>query len=176
MPRNNDRGLSLSKIADILQVSTAFPITLGVSWFVGVLSQNVPFVTAYGLFGMIVITTLFFLVFSLIRRLWFPKSKKKGGNDQAEPGIQKFFQSKWIGWGFLIVCIVAGLCQIEVRPRLPLGFPPSEVTHPIASRNEMRKGRITGRSVIISEVPRATDNPVVISDKTFYQCQIIGPA
>jgi hypothetical protein len=50
---------------------------------------------------------------------------------------------------------------------------------PIASYREMRQPIISGRTVILMEVPRNRSEPMisgVIEDKVFEHCSIIGPA
>ena len=101
-------------------------------------------------------------------------AKSKGGKiKEVKPN--GFFL--WWGWRwiFLVSCVIVGLRFVDTRPVLPMGVNLSKITLPIASYSEMRGQQITGRTVILSAMPRFSV-PFVIKNKKFYKCIILGPA
>jgi hypothetical protein len=164
------------RFADITQLLFAQPIIIGVSWFVAAMGQTVPFVSTLGLFGISLIGLGCYLVLSLCA--WLQSKVKKRRQTDEDSSSRLYQIIKWKGWAWIIFAgfVAGGAAQIETRPRLPLGVAKTHVKHPIASYREMKQGTITGRSVVLSMVPRNPDKPMRIVNKVFDQCQIIGPA
>jgi hypothetical protein len=159
----------------ILSHLLSTPATIGIAWIIGVMSANVPFISAFGLFGISVTCLAAFLILSLCM---FLQSKTKPKSRTTYNGELKLADRifRWKGWQWviLITCAAVGCCFLDLHPALPAGWRASDVTHPIASYKELRSNRIVGKSVLLSAVPR-TPGRFEIADKRFEQCEIMGP-
>jgi MFS family permease len=153
------------------------PVIIGFSALTAMLSQREPFISALGWFGMICTGLGACLVLSLCAWLQSKAFGEKRTADKVEEGrIYKIVH--WWGWQwlFLAVCLIVSCLFIDSRPRLPSWEKPGVITMPIASYREMQKEKVVGRTVLINEVPRDSQDPMHIKNKIFEHCVILGPA
>jgi hypothetical protein len=161
-----------------LQGLFSIPIMLGVSSISGVLAQSVPYISAFGLFGIFCsgLGTLLVLSFCGYIRSKTQFKKNKTTPDAVPTKCQKFIQ--WWGWPWLILitCSIISYHFFEMRPKLPSEVSPSSITLPIASYKELSKSAISGKTVMVAAMIRGTSVRMSIRDKVFSNCLIIGPA
>lgn len=166
----------IGKFADVQQLFSV-PITIGISSIGATLSQHVPFISAFGLFGLFCVAVGIFLLLSIC--VWLrPKSKNKARSGTAVENGMLSRILDWKGWKWMIcaACVIVSLWFVDSHPPLPAGINPALITLPIASYREMRESTIVGRTVILNAVPRSKLLSTVIEAKTFEHCLILGPA
>lgn len=169
----NNVWITIGRGADILSLLSTKIVSLGISCLMGATAQNVPTVSTLGFFGMGMVTILCLFILTLTAWLGERSAKTKKFATRIS-GHGKW--QKILRWIFGIGLIGAAIYQIELRPTLPLGISKAEVLHPIATYSEMNKPVIRGRTVIVTALPRKRGSTLLIADKRFEQCQIIGPA
>ena len=141
------------------------------------LGQNVPYISAFGMFGVFVTGLGVLLVLSLVVCLQTIVKRKRRSIQATPTGrFEKIIQWKIWRWLIFAACLIIGISFLELRPKLPYGLSPSAISLPIASYREMSKNAIFGKTVIITAVPRNLASPMALKDKTFQNCLIIGPA
>ncbi len=167
----------LNRINTLLGIGFSVPVVTGVSYVFGVLGQRVPLFSAFCTFGIAFCFLVCFLVLSLCAALRAYAKKKGRATSEGTPDkFTEIILWKWWPWIILAACIIFSSPFIETRPRLPEGISPELLNLPIASYKEMRGSTIIGKTVVINEVPRSTKEPMIIRNKSFEHCKIVGPA
>lgn len=162
------------KFVILKEIFTTSPVLAGLAWLIAMFGQSVPYISAFGLFGIIVTAVIAFLVFSVCLALQSVSKKKRSPQRMPQTPLQKVIQWRIWRWLIFTACLITGSFFLDLRPTLPSGISPSEISLPIASYRDMKETRIIGKTVILGQVPNA--RPMVIENKEFDSCLILGPA
>lgn len=167
----------LERASILKDIFFAGPVQAGIAWVIGVMAQHVPVISALGIFGILACGLVAYLVLSGCNALnAFAKKRARSSTTTAPSRLMKFFM--WRGWKWVVAValFVVGALAIETRPPMPRGIPIQAITLPVATHSQLNQPEVHGKSVILSHVPRSPEHPMLIRNKTFQNCEIIGPA
>jgi hypothetical protein len=172
-PQQNTAAQASGVLSLINNLVTLFngPLVVAVSALGSALSQKIPFISAYGAFGLLVVGLLLFFVSAAASALWVWVAGKLNEGRAAK---KKGATNKLV-WSVAIACVFLGIFFYRHAPPLPAGIPPAVLELPMATYRELQQDRIVGRSVVLNQLPQVPGRATTIQNKVFENCILLGP-
>jgi type IV secretory pathway VirB2 component (pilin) len=173
-PQQNTAAQASGVLSLINNLVTLFngPLAVGIAALGSALSQNIPSISAYGGFGVIVVGLLLFLVAAAASALWMYVA---GRLNERRPAKKKGATNKLV-WCVALACVGLGIFFYRHAPPLPPGIPETVLELPMATYRELRQNKIVGRTVVLNQLPQEPGRATTIQNKAFENCILLGPA
>jgi hypothetical protein len=169
------------------------------SFVIAMWSQNSPMISSYSWFGFGLVFVGVFFVFSIsvwalsragyrvslttVQQPISTKQSKRKNNKPKPSAVGNRPRRRIIPWLIAAVIVFGAYRVLSPDQPIPQGVSLKRLVFPIATQEELKRERIVGRTVFLTQIPltpvtsRVTGEVVYKAvNKTFENCEVFGPA